>query len=144
MSLHIVQQGRATHTPTSPITMTKKYSCCQFVRTFQDDNPLITDITFTTCTTHNSNAYFLDITGNHAKLGRLHKATFRSKTQFKVLLDCNQSWQNYVSLHKCQKKLTSYLISGLIRAINKHEEFFSAEDVPVYALSQVDLTPEPV
>ena len=114
----------ATPAPTPPITTAQKYSSGPYVRTSQDDDPSMAGITYTTGTTHNANAYFLGITGNHAKLGRLlgDKATFRSKTQFKVLLDCFRGWQDYVGLHQRQKKLKRHLLSGLIRAINKHEE----------------------
>ena len=61
----------------------------------------MTPISYVTATT-NSNAYFLGITGNHAKLGKMlgNKATFKSKTQFKTLLNCFRGWQSYVQLHK--------------------------------------------
>ena len=40
-----------------------------------------------------------------------------------MLLDCFRAWQDYVKLHQRQKVLKKRLLNGLIKAINKHEEF---------------------
>ena len=70
-----------------------------YVRTSQEDTA---SMTAATVGTHNSNAFFMGITGNHAKLGKMlgNKATFKSKTQFKIQLNCFRAWQDHVRLHK--------------------------------------------
>ena len=40
-----------------------------------------------------------------------------------MLLDCFRAWQDFVKLRQRQKILKKRLLNGLIKAINKHEEF---------------------
>ena len=76
---------------TPPITDEKHLSTGMYVRTSQEES---VSMTVNTIGTQNSNTFFMGITGNHAKLGKMlgNKATFKSKTQFKILLNCFRAW----------------------------------------------------
>ena len=87
------KEHQTNPTPTPPITTEAKYSSGPYVRTSQDDNP---SLTYSTANTHVSNTQFLGITKDHARLGKMlgNKATFKSKSMFKVQLNVFRAWQD--------------------------------------------------
>ena len=81
-------------------------------------------------------SFFLGIANNKPNQKLSTNATYKSKTQFKMLLDCFRAWQDYVKLHQRQKVLKKRLLNGLIKAINKHEEFLFLKTFEAFRMAR--------
>ena len=99
-----------------------------YVRTSQEDSIAMTAPT--------NKSFFLGIANGKANQKLSTNATYKSKTQFKTLLDCFRAWQQYVKLHQRQKILKKRLLNGLIKAINKHEEILFLKTFKAFRLAK--------